>query len=103
MKSPRQTTVCRADGTPDVRTVYRWLETQDDFRQRYARARKQVADFLAAQILETTDDGTQRLHSDGEGSHHRACSRGHPGYSAGKARVLSGHSAEHGPGGSDPI
>jgi len=32
--------ICRAEGMPDVRTVYRWLEVHEEFRQRYARARE---------------------------------------------------------------
>ena len=48
--------ICRGNGMPDVRTVYRWLEAQDDFRQRYARARERQADFMAAQTVDIADD-----------------------------------------------
>ena len=51
--------ICRGEGMPDVRTVYRWLEAHDDFRQKYARARERQADVLAGQILEISDDGSR--------------------------------------------
>ncbi len=41
-------------------TVIRWLqdETKPEFRTQYARAREDQADFLAEQIIEIADDGT---------------------------------------------
>jgi hypothetical protein len=50
--------ICRADGMPDMRTVFRWLAAHDEFRQQYARAREAQADYLAEEILEIADDGT---------------------------------------------
>lgn len=49
-------TICREDKMPDVRTVYRWLEANDEFRQLYARAREDQADTLADQILAIADE-----------------------------------------------
>jgi hypothetical protein len=31
--------ICGAEGMPEARTVYRWLNAHEEFRQRYARAR----------------------------------------------------------------
>lgn len=42
---------------PDERTVYRWLERNEDFRQQYARAREAQADAMLEDILEIADDG----------------------------------------------
>lgn len=49
-------TICKADDMPDARTVYRWLESHEEFRQQYARAREDQADALAEEILEIADD-----------------------------------------------
>ncbi len=45
------------EGMPDERTVYRWLERDEDFRQKYACARERQADAMAEDILEIADDG----------------------------------------------
>jgi hypothetical protein len=38
--------------------VFRWLESNDAFREQYARAREAQADTLADEILEISDDGS---------------------------------------------
>jgi hypothetical protein len=48
--------ICRDDGSPDVRTVYRWLAAHEDFRLMYARAREDQADTLADQIIDIADN-----------------------------------------------
>ncbi len=50
--------ICRDEGFPDQRTVYRWLESRDEFRQQYARAREAMMDSFADEILEIAEDGT---------------------------------------------
>ena len=49
--------VCRDEGMPDARTVFRWLAANDEFRQQYARAKEEAADALVEDILEIADDG----------------------------------------------
>jgi transposase-like protein len=50
--------ICREDGMPDMRTVFRWLAKHEEFRQQYAYARDAQADFLSEELLEIADDGT---------------------------------------------
>lgn len=40
---------------PSEKTVYRWLENSDTFRQKYARARELQADHYAAEIIDLAD------------------------------------------------
>lgn len=47
--------ICREDEFPDVSTVYRWLISNDSFREMYARAREDQADTLADQIIDIAD------------------------------------------------
>jgi len=63
-------TICKAEDMPSVRTVLNWLSEGDkedgkaefkEFLRQYARARDQQADFLAEEILEIADDGTNDL------------------------------------------
>jgi hypothetical protein len=44
------------EGMPDERTVYRWLDRDEAFRQQYARAREAQADAMVEDILEICDD-----------------------------------------------
>jgi len=43
--------ICADDHMPDRATVYRWLEANEGFRDRYVRAREALMDFYAEQIL----------------------------------------------------
>ena len=47
--------ICEADDFPSERTVYRWLEQNEDFRQKYARARELQADHYSAEIIDLAD------------------------------------------------
>lgn len=51
-------TICNEEGMPDVTTVYRWIESNDEFRNLYARAKEDQADFLAEEMIEIADDAT---------------------------------------------
>jgi hypothetical protein len=55
---------------PDRTTVYRWLEANPDFRDRYARAREALKDFYAEQILTVAFDerGDIVIEQDGDRS-----------------------------------
>ena len=41
---------------PDTRTLMRWLDSDEEFRQRYARAKEASADVMAEEIMEIADD-----------------------------------------------
>lgn len=68
--------ICRDEAMPDARTVFRWLEADETFRQRYARAREAQADALADEIIDiadtpvmgvktkTTEDGVETVEGD---------------------------------------
>src|SRR5436853_6196862 len=47
--------ICRDEAMPDARTVFRWLEANESFRQQYARAREAQADALADEIVDIAD------------------------------------------------
>lgn len=48
-------TICRDEGMPDRSTVLRWLEADDEFAARCARARVHQADVMAERVLEVVD------------------------------------------------
>jgi hypothetical protein len=50
--------ICRDDAMPDQTTVYRWLRDDEDFRQRYTRAREDQAEFYLDEIIAISDDTT---------------------------------------------
>jgi hypothetical protein len=54
--------VCREKGMPDLSTVIRWLAKEgpkwDEFRTQYTRAREAMADAMAEELLEISDDGS---------------------------------------------
>lgn len=63
-------TICKDEGMPAVRTVLSWLSEGDKeegkeefkaFLRQYARAREEQADFLAEEIIEIADDGSNDL------------------------------------------
>lgn len=63
-------TICSDDGMPTVRTVLSWLSQGDKeegkaelkrFLHSYARAKEEQADFLAEEIIEIADDGSNDL------------------------------------------
>lgn len=51
-------TICSLDDMPDAATVMRWLRDNEAFRDQYTRAKEEQADFLAEEIIEISDDGT---------------------------------------------
>jgi len=69
-------TICKEEGMPSVRTVLSWLSAGDKedgnplfkaFLRQYARAREEQADFLAEEIIEIADDGSNDLMTVGKG------------------------------------
>lgn len=61
--------ICQDDDMPDRSTVFRWLASNEEFRDQYAHARDLQADTIADEVLEISDDGTndwmERKNSDG--------------------------------------
>jgi hypothetical protein len=47
--------ICENEEFPCVSTVYKWLSTNKEFAEQYARAREGQADFLADEIIEIAD------------------------------------------------
>ncbi len=47
--------ICAADDMPDKATVFRWLEANAEFRDRYARAREAQADAIFDECLAIAD------------------------------------------------
>jgi hypothetical protein len=62
--------VCNSDSMPSKSTVFRWLRTNEEFRDQYARAKEESADAMADEVLDIADDGTndwmERLGKDGD-------------------------------------
>ena len=44
--------ICRGEDAPGLTTVYRWLEADADFRERYARAREIQAHTWADEVVD---------------------------------------------------
>lgn len=47
---------CKQEDTPHISTVYRWIASNEVFRETYTQARADQADTLADQILDIADD-----------------------------------------------
>jgi hypothetical protein len=54
--------ICEDEDMPNARTVHRWLATHEEFRQHYARAKEECADYYSEEIVEIVDgaDDPQR-------------------------------------------
>lgn len=52
---------CRQDGNPSFRAVYDWLEKDEDFASRFARAREIGQDVIAEEALAITDEPPDRI------------------------------------------
>lgn len=60
--------VCKQEGMPDPATVYRWIQAQPEFRDKYAQAREIQAEVLIGEIIEIADDTTRDVDFDDEGN-----------------------------------
>lgn len=52
-------TICKPKDMPAVSTVWRWIAENNDFKDRYARAKEAQANLLAEEILAIADDSRQ--------------------------------------------
>jgi len=59
---------CRIEGNPSWRTVYDWLEKDEDFSARFARARELGEDAIAQEALEIIDTVAEMAGSSGKDS-----------------------------------
>lgn len=50
--------ICRDESMPCVSTVYRWIDENNEFKDRYVRAREDQADTLSDELLEIADNST---------------------------------------------
>lgn len=48
-------TICDAEGMPSCSMIYRWMESNEGFRERYARAKEDACEKMAEEILEIAD------------------------------------------------
>ena len=48
--------ICQADDMPSVSMVMRWLDSDEQFREQYARAREAQADVIFDEMLEIADE-----------------------------------------------
>lgn len=60
--------ICASDGMPKKSTVFRWLESNQKFRDMYVRAREAQADTLADEILDIADEGLNDTYVDDNGN-----------------------------------
>ncbi len=57
--------ICQSnESLPDARSIYRWLENNANFRQKYARARERQAEFMALQVVPIADDAGEKDSAD---------------------------------------
>ena len=68
MEGKTLTAICSADDMPHSAAVFRWLQKDDVFRNKYAHAREVQADTLADQILDIADDGKSDKYFDEDGT-----------------------------------
>lgn len=59
--------ICSEPDMPNRSTVYRWLDQNEDFRKRFARAREAQMDYYAEQILAIAFDESGDIIYDQEG------------------------------------
>jgi hypothetical protein len=67
--------ICESDDEmPSARTVHRWLNEDESFRQSYLRARERQADLIFDECLEIADDASRDTKMVGrEGEEYEVC------------------------------
>jgi hypothetical protein len=50
--------VCSQEGMPDKSQVFRWLASNEEFRDRYAKAKTIGVEYLAEELIDIADDAT---------------------------------------------
>lgn len=60
--------ICREEGHPGFVTVYGWLNSNKEYAERFARARKAGMDAIAEQCIEISDETPRTNYSGGTDS-----------------------------------
>ena len=55
--------ICRGEEMPDIKTVYRWMMANAEFRHQYACAREDQADTMADEIIDIADEKLEDANS----------------------------------------
>lgn len=50
--------ICRDEGMPEARSVFRWLAANESFCQQYARAKQAGVEAMAEEIIDIADNGS---------------------------------------------
>ena len=50
--------ICERKGYPSRHAVFRWISSNDEFRDQYAKARELQAEYYLDEIIDIADDGT---------------------------------------------
>lgn len=62
--------ICRDEAMPGLRTVFEWLESNEQFRSKYARAKELQAEVEVDEMRDIADDGRndwmERKNAEGE-------------------------------------
>lgn len=61
--------ICSVADMPHPSTIYDWLKANPDFADRYTSAREAQAEFMAAEIIEISDDGSRDYKPGPEGQY----------------------------------
>ena len=55
--------ICAMPGFPHPVTVYRWLDANEEFRNKYTRARERAADRFASDVIAIADQADETIRS----------------------------------------
>ena len=58
--------ICSSEDMPNRATVFRWLASNDQFSDQYARAREEQAECLADEIVAISDEAEAAVKHEGE-------------------------------------
>lgn len=56
-------TICKDEAMPVMSTVFRWLGEKPEFKEQYAKAMEQRAEYLFEEIIAIADDGQNDTYS----------------------------------------
>jgi transposase-like protein len=54
-------TVCKADGMPNISTLFKWIREKSEFSQQYAKATEERTEAMSEDLLDIADDGSNDL------------------------------------------
>lgn len=59
--------ICRDPEFPEMKTIFRWLSKNQDFRQQYDTAKEMGMAAMAEELLQIADDGSNDTYVDDDG------------------------------------